>query len=152
MFVTQPLCIVITPLNGLLREHFSGFNWRAWSWARGSNSCVSFPWAPTLVPIMGISLVSQPSDSIPCLYYMSKAYHVVVSLEVCIILLKPPAYDSLCPFLLLQLMILFAPFSPSHCWIMQKEKARKQIGGFQEPHYHGNMEQGIQLFYRYVSL
>jgi hypothetical protein len=94
MFVTQPLwrhfCIVITPLNGLLREHFPGLYWRAWrcrtlSWARGSNSCVSFPWAPTLVPIMGISLVSQPSDSIPCSYYMPKAYHVVVSLEVCII-------------------------------------------------------------------
>jgi hypothetical protein len=45
----------------------------------------AFPWAPTLVPIMGISLVSQPSDSIPCSYYMPKAYHVVVSLEVCII-------------------------------------------------------------------
>jgi hypothetical protein len=35
---------------------------------------------------------------------------------------------------------------------MQKEKARKQIGGFQEPHYHGNMEQGVQLFYGNMSL
>jgi hypothetical protein len=103
MFVSQPLwrffCIVITSLSRLLREHFPGLYWRAWrcrtwSWATCSNSCISFPWAPTLVSIMGIFPVSQPSDSTPCSYCGSESWSV---------------HNF---FWSLQLMILFASFSP----------------------------------------